>query len=485
MTKKPSQPKKPNAKQPWVDAVEFALTECVRFVTMVNDAMRDKTFSQLPGSEFLYELRGADGRKYTYGREAQRRLEEVAESALSASRFGETVSFERYMETLKPAIVERFITKGVEVDLASVDSAFSSALNDAAKARGDSRHFIPCQLMFQAEPDSFSIGPVTFRNRETFKPVFDELVKENRARETNTGKPTIADEVIGYFANFTWVAEVTVKGCDRQIGKERAIQAVGAAVDFMHVMFGHYHSRNMVVGGPGLDADIRAEMEVRDGETKLGYSIGSTSAMGFPDGWSSMLDEPEAKGLINAAGRAIEAVTDPARSRPLALRFVDAAAWHGQAVRETSAAASIVKSVTALERLVTVKKGADTTRIVTERNAALSYDPRGTERFADVVKRMEGIYDLRSRLAHGTLSPFDPEVRHRRYEVLAAAEKSLINGLDLFDQDGLFDRTLSKRELTEGLESLVDWVKRVDAQKAATAAAEAAQVKMTSEAEPH
>lgn len=460
---KPSRPKPPNAKEMWVDAVEFALRECLRFHTMVSDAMREKTFSDLPGNEFLYELKATDGRTYTFGREAQRRLEEAAEKALRASRFAETVSFERYFKALKPAIADRFITKGAEVDLGSVDSVFTTALNEAAKARADSRHLIPCQLMFQAEPDSFSIGPVTFRNRETFKPVFEDLVKDNRAREANTGKPTIADQVIGYFTNFTWVADVTVRGCDRQIGKERATQAVGAAVDFMHVLFGHYHSRNMVVGGPGLDADIRAEMEVRDGETKLRYSIGSTSAMGFPKGWSSMLDKIGPRTLVKAAGRAIEAITDPSKTRPLALRFVDAASWHGQAVRETSAAASIVKSVTALERLVTVVKGSDTVRVVTERNAAMIYDIRSDERFGEVLKRMESIYDLRSRLVHGMLSPFDPEVRHRRYEVLAATEKSLVNGLNLFDQDGLFDRPQTKRQLTDGLEHLVAWSKEADA----------------------
>jgi len=463
---KPRQPKRSNRKQPWVDAVEFVLTESVRFAKMVNDAIRNKRLSGLSGSDFLYELSDADGRKYTYGREGQQRLAAVAEDALRTSKFGETVSFDNYFKALHVAIADRFIKEGAEVNLASVDSVFSIALNQAAKARGDGRHLIPCQLMFQAEPDCFSIGPVTFRNREAFKPVFEELVKEHRAREADTGKPTIADEVIGYFANFTWVADVTVRGCDRQISKERATQAVGAAVDFMHILFGHNHSRNMVVGGPGLDADIRAEMEIWDGNTNLSYSIGSTSAMGFPSGWSSMLVEPTTKALIDAAGRAIEAVTDPERNRPLGLRFVDAAAWHGQAVRETSAAASIVKSVTALERLVTVKKGMDTMRIVTERNAALSYDAQGDERFSDLVKRMEGIYDLRSRLAHGTLSPFDPNVRYRRYEVLAAAEKSLINGLRLFDQNGLFDKKLSKAELTAGLESLVEWARRVDAHRA-------------------
>ena len=365
MTKKPCRPKTPNKKQPWIDAVVFTLNECTRFITMLNDASSARDFSQLPKNELLFEIKGADGLTFICGRDAYHRLEEAAENSLRKSKFAETVSFESYFKVLKPAIVNRFITKGAEVNLASVDSVFSTALTEAAKARSDSRHLIPCQLMFQSEPDSFSIGPVTFHNRETFKPVFEDLVKEKRAREASSGKPTIADQVAEYFTNFTWVADVTVKGCDRLVGKERATQAVGAAVDFMHLLFGHHHSRNMVVGGPGLDADIRAEMEVRDGDTMLSYSIGSTSAMGFPQGWANMLEEASTKALINSAGRAIEAITDPSHNRPLAMRFVDAAAWHGQAVRETSAAASIVKSVTALERLVTFAKSTDTTRIVT------------------------------------------------------------------------------------------------------------------------
>lgn len=467
MTETSPKKTKQNIKTAWVDAVEFALTECVRFQKLVNDAVREKSFSTLPGSEFLYELKGAD-RKFTYGRAAQARLTRAAEDALRRSRFSGTVSFERLFKALQPRIVERFITRGDAVTIAAVDSVFTMALNDAAKARADSRHLIPCQLMFQAEPDSFAIGPVTFHNRNTFKRIADELLEETRAREAATDKPTVADDVLGYFEHFTWVADVIIKGCDRQIGEERAAQAVAAAVDFMHLLFGHYHSRRMVVGGPGLSSDIRATMEVRNGKTLLTYSVGATSAVGFPDGWSSMLEEPEARALVIAAGRAIEAITDVDTARPLGLRFIDAASWHGQAVRETSAAASIVKAVTALERLVTVKKGAATTKIVTERNAAMSYDPRGDESFTAMVERMEGIYDLRSRLAHGTLSPFDAEVRDRRHKVLAAAEQALINGLALFDQDGAFDTPLSRRELTDGLERLVEWAKRIDATRAAT-----------------
>ena len=321
--------------------------------------------------------------------------------------------------------------------------------------------------MYPAEPENFSIGPVTFHNRVAFRTLAEELLASLRTEEAGDPKPTLSEQVLGLYRTFSWVADVTIIGCDKETGEERALQAVGAAVDFMHLLFGHYHSRKMVVGGPSIERDLRAKFEIRDGQPSLSYSIAAMSAVGFPNGWASMLDDPETQRLINIAGRAIEAIADPSLKRPLASRFVDAASWHGDAVRETSAAASIIKSVTALERLVAVKKTDDTTRIVTERCAAIVYSPHGDERFEDLVKTMKSIYDLRSRLAHGTLSPFDAEVRERRYEVISASEKALINGLALFDQDGLFDKPLSRNELTNGLDRLVVWVRDVDLRKTA------------------
>lgn len=322
--------------------------------------------------------------------------------------------------------------------------------------------------MFVADPDHFRIGPVTFHNRMTFKAIADPLAAKHNRQAAEQGWPPYIDRVLDYYGRFSWVADVTVKGCDDEISAERAVQAVNAAVDFLHLLFGHYHSRRMIVGGPGLDADISGTLRIRDGKTLVTHSVGVISAVGFEEGWAEMLEELESRTLVTSAGRAIEPLTDPAIVRPLGQRFVDAASWHGQAVRETSPAAAIVKAVSALERLVTVKKAASatkTTQMVCDRSAALSYDPGADEDFARIRKRMDSIYDLRSRLVHGTLSPFDPEVRRSRIEVLEAVEHALLNGLVLFNQDGLLDKPLTQNELDGGMTSLVKWARGWDARK--------------------
>jgi hypothetical protein len=379
----------------------------------------------------------------------------------------DVVDTELMLKALKPIVVDRFVTQDHEPSLSTVEKAFAAAVKESVKACGDSRHLIPCQLMFVADPDKFDIGPVTFHNREAFKPIGEALVAKHTEPGADTLRSTTAPKVIAYFAGFSWVADVTIKGCSPEIGKERANLAVSAALDVLHLLFGHYHTRKMVVGGPAIEADIRATMEVRDGATLLSYSVGATSAVGFEEGWAEMLQNVGSRRWVASAGRAIEAITDPTIRRPLGLRVIDAAAWHGQAVRESSPAAAIIKSVSALERLVATEDSADITRIISERSAAIRYNPAGDVDFETLVAEMRSIYDLRSRLVHGLLSPFDSEVRSRRVAVLAAVEAVLLNGLALLDENSLFDRDLGRKELKAGFEQLVAWVRRIDEQRRA------------------
>lgn len=459
---RPPRAKRTNKKQAWAETIQFALSEAARFQNLIAEAARSKQLQSLPKDDLLYGLRRPDGHEWVYGREADRRVFELAIDALRHARLASVASSDPMYKALKSMIVEHFITGRREITLPAVEKAVAAAVRIVRKELADSRHLIPCQLMFVADPDRFSIGPVTFHNRVTFQSIADELVDQHRKVASAKGRKSTAEDVLAYFANFTWVADVTIKGCDQEVGEQRASQAVNAALDFLHLLFGHYHSRKMVVGGPGLEVDRRGTLEVRNGETRISYLVDSTSAVGFDKGWSEMLDRFGSRQLVDSAGRAIEAIADPTVKRPLAIRFINAASWHGQAVREASPAAAIIKSVTALENLVSTEKSTETTRIVSERSAAMSFDPTGNERLAALIKKMRDIYDLRSRLVHGGLSPFDPEVRSRRSEVLAAVERSLINGLALLDQDGLLDRSLSKTQLGTGLDGLVAWTQRID-----------------------
>lgn len=458
-------PKRRNLNQPWVDAVRFALSECLRFQRMLQEAVRTKQFESLPKDDMFYGLRHPKGHELVYGREADRRLFDVASDVLRRSDVAHSVNVERVFKAIKAIIVERFIMTNIEPTLATVEKAFAAALKEARKARADSRHLIPCQLMLVADPENFAVGPVKFHNCVAFKPIADALLSDHRKAAAADGLTSVADDVLGYYAKFTWVADVTVIGCDKETGGERALQAVNAALDFLHIFFGHFHSHEMRMGGPGLDSEIRGMIEVREGETSISYSRASTSAVGFKEGWAGILNEPDSRELVASAGRAIEAITNPETERPLGLRFINSAAWHGQAVRESSPAAAIIKSVSALESMVLTEKSSETARVVCERSAAMSYDPNGDARFDTLLEAMKDAYDLRSRLLHGTLSPYDPEVKMRRNEVLRVVERCLTNGLAMFDHEGLLDRPLTPKQLAGGLEDLIASTRQIDSSR--------------------
>jgi hypothetical protein len=70
---------------------------------------------------------------------------------------------------------------------------------------------------------------------------------------------------------------------------------------------------------------------------------------------------------------------------------------------------------------------------------------------------------MRSRLAHGSLSPFDPDVVAFAPACLHRIEQAICWGLGLFESHGLFDRELTNRQLAEGLDRRISFAQKRDA----------------------
>nr|WP_249163277.1 HEPN domain-containing protein [Bradyrhizobium diazoefficiens] len=167
--------------------------------------------------------------------------------------------------------------------------------------------------------------------------------------------------------------------------------------------------------------------------------------------------------LLRAANKALETVVNPAIKRTLGSRLLDSAAWFGDAVREASPAAQIIKAVTALERLVMTSEHDDIKKTVSQRCAAIRYEPGDTKTFEELESELAEAYVMRSRLAHGSLSPFDPEVAAFAPACLQRIEQVICWGLALFESHGLFDRELTNRQLAEGFDGLISFAQKHDA----------------------
>jgi hypothetical protein len=287
-------------------------------------------------------------------------------------------------------------------------------------------------------------------------------------QQIETGRLLLPDAQ-HYYAGFTWVAEIEVLNCDPEISKERAYLAVSAALDCLHLLFGAHHTERMGVGGPRMAEDRRAHLHLSaNGALQVSCSSRVTSAVGFPDGWHSLLEREDIAFFLQGAGKAIEPLANPSLNRPIGVRFVDAAAWFGQATREISDGARIVKAVSALERLVSTGETKRIKQTISQRSAALCYDPQREDSFDDLEAKLKEAYVLRSELVHGSISPFAPTVREFAPVAMRLAEQALRGGLVFFESEALFDRGCTSAQLAEGFVQLLQWAKSDSAQRAPT-----------------
>jgi hypothetical protein len=105
----------------------------------------------------------------------------------------------------------------------------------------------------------------------------------------------------------------------------------------------------------------------------------------------------------------------------------------------------------------------DIKKTVSQRGAAIRYDPADTKTFEELESELAESYVMRSRLAHGSLSPFDPEVAAFAPACLHRIEQVICWGLGLFESHGLFDRELTNKQLAEGFDGLISFAQKRDA----------------------
>jgi hypothetical protein len=458
-----------NNKAAQVADIEFVLVECARAQKLLSDTPPTE-WKDLPRDELIGSLPHPSGSgDMSCSREAERRIWGLAEQAVKQSDAVGTLETERVYRALKPILVDRFVKEARTIDAQQVERALAAAARQAKRDRSDTIHFIPCRLMYASDPDSFAIGPVTFMTRSRFNesmaPHFEAYVrKEPLGIELREG---LLADARHYYEDFTWVARVQVLNCDAGTSKTRANIAVTAALNFLHAFFGAYHTRRMNVAGPRLERDRRARFTL-DADNMLDVSCSSsaTSAVGFTDGWGAFLEGETMALLLRGSAKALESLVNPAVQRPLGMRLVDSAAWFGDAVREPSPAAQIVKAVTALEALVMTGEHDDIISLLSARSAAIAYHPIGEKTFTSLEEELRKAYDMRSRLTHGSLSPFDPEVEAYAAVCLHLGEQVICAGLELFESQGLIDTPRTTKELGRAFDQLVVRVKAHSAARA-------------------
>lgn len=444
--------------------IAFVLSECARLHELTRGMKPNEFVKQLSGLDLSASLTLPDGRTIFCGIEALRRLHGLAMDALRESDASGTVDPEKVYRALERLVVQRFIWEQQPPDGASVGLALSTAIEEAKQARSNASHYVPCRLMFVKDPTTFTVGPVTFRATESFHefmgPRYGAYIESSDSPQQRELCTRLLAQAQHYYDGFGWVGEVRILNCDPATSKKRALLAVTAALDILHLLFGSYHTNRMMVGGPRLADDRRAHLHLDDkGSLDVSCSSSATSAVGFQGGWEKLFNRDDFAFLLHAAGKAIQPLINPSVQCPLGIRFVDAAAWFGDAVREQSDAARVVKASNALEHLLTTGERRGITKRLSERAGAVCYDPHGEESFDDIARQFVDAYQLRSDLVHGSLSPFDPGVEERCGLSMRLTERALCSALGFFETRGLLDRSLTNEQLAAEFAHLIRWAK--------------------------
>ena len=392
------------------NGIHFILSEAGRFAQMQQEWFTTKQFPQELREASLWEIPHPTHKtqKLTVGREAIARLDGLAATALRRAGIERQVDHSTVRMPLGKILFRKFAFEGRPIDTKNVDRALSEAAKLAARTIKPRIHFIPCHLMHSKEPPEFTIGPVRFMSQRMFRSHVARLIWKDRA--SYRGASWLRRDSAKYYGSFGWVAEVTIPGCDERTSERLATAAVTSTLDCLHILFQANNTARMSVGGPAVKRDQRATLQFVDHALSFSSSVGRPGEVVFPDDWATVFDQPEQHYILGLFGVALESAVDPRLDRPLSERFLDAALWFGEAVRESSHAAKVIKYVTALERLVMTDEKDDITAQVAARVSAICIDPDDPRIREQLRKEAERAYSLRSKLAHGSLSPKSDQV---------------------------------------------------------------------------
>jgi hypothetical protein len=127
---------------------------------------------------------------------------------------------------------------------------------------------------------------------------------------------------------------------------------------------------------------------------------------------------------------------DPALHWPLADRFRQAVSWFGEGVAESYRAARILAFVTSIERAVVPGDHAEVWRAVTRRAAILARETEGGSLEGWLAKATK-IYEIRSQIVHGGVSPFAPQAGALEMVAAELARATLHGVLAFYESLGL------------------------------------------------
>jgi hypothetical protein len=373
------------------------------------------------------------------------RLSAMAHRYLDSSREGRgRIDLNVFADLIRSEAIGRFVHQAREPDETQLARMLSAALRRAQVDIDDRTFYVPCRLFDGDEAASVAVGPVTFQRTAVFRDAHDKAIAAD---------PELAALFRNEFLPWEWTAEVTVRGCDRIISRERALKAIDSALDMLRLFAGAAESGRLGrAGAPGLLSSDTAGLWTDPGG-RLHLVRPDPLGPRSDQPWLKRTHEAPGRDWLDRAGLCLLPLVDPALHWPLADRFRQAASWFGEGVAESYRAARILAFVTSIERAVVPGDHAEVWRAVTRRAAILARQTRGGK-LDDWLDKATRIYEIRSQIVHGGVSPFAPQAGALEMVAAELARATLHGALAFYESLGLKQAKYSADRLEKDFRKL-------------------------------
>lgn len=467
--------------------IEAILRQILRFAKMPFDEC--KAYLQKHPKEVFFRIPRPDGKgELLCGAIGWNKLEQLADLTLSLDRgLGRRVGRQRARRAVTDAFVQRILREAREVRCDTAELILQDTLDALRKSLVVTEHFLPSVLFAEYAPTEFRIGPVTFVRRENFfsdrKQAFkrsievatvghmgrvNEAVAQGFPRERASSEVQsrryirgLQAQAIKTYRNYPWIAIVKVTDCDKDTSKERAVRAVEMALHLIRILLGAGPTRELRHAWSHSNALRTAHLHA-DADGVIHASVGMNFLAPIsPKNWHEVL--MEASDELTVLGWALESIVDPVEISPLHQRLLDAINWFGDAATDSQVTSSIVKYVSAIERLLFGKFEAGRTRMFANRVKSI-FEAFDCDNDGCVYEQALEVYKARSALVHGEHFPIEDETHNILRIAESLSRMCLICSAQLYPMMArAFDRPESakleetmKRITSEGLAWLAE-----------------------------
>ena len=339
----------------------------------------------------LSSPRTPNGRKLFASPAARERFVQIAKRGLK--QLGVAAKRHR-LEVILPKLQEEFVSRLIakaDINPQNAHSVFEAAVEKAEAAYEALTFYVPCSVVAHRVCDRFSIGPVTFVLRESFLQEHETAIRGSATTENLTFTDSLLKRTNTFYTEFQWIACIAVPACDRQIAKKRALAGVQKALDVFKLIVGGERAAHVKQGYDSRIPEAHAELVSKaSGEFSILLGGKMQDAVVNDDWYAQVTSAPfwpfVQSVLFNWWNNWDE--TDE-----IEVRFLDALAWHSDAISEQDAGAKIVKFWTAIERILSAVRGS-----IAPRAAVLCAEPGA---FLAMERQFSGLYQKRSDVVHG------------------------------------------------------------------------------------